>query len=131
MDGGYTIFRHDRAEREGGGVLIAVKDNLDCRRRSDLETGLEMLCVELNLVCCSKLVISAIYRPPDSTPSYDFHSVTEFTSHLNNSARFLKSHCLIIGDSKYPAIKSIEGCSFLNSMNSADSAAEYFGLNNN
>ena len=32
--------------KEGGGVLIAVNDNLDCRRRSDLDLGLEMLCVE-------------------------------------------------------------------------------------
>ena len=60
LDSGYTILRRDRAEREGGGVLIAVMDNLDCRRRSDLETGLEMLCVELNLACSSKIVISAI-----------------------------------------------------------------------
>ena len=70
MDTGYTNFRRDRAEREGGGVLIALKDNLDCLRRSDLETGLEMLCVELNLACSSKIVISAIYGPPDSTSSY-------------------------------------------------------------
>ena len=124
LDTGYTIFRRDRAEREGGGVFIAVKDNLDCRRTSDLETGLEMLCVELNLACSSrsKIVISAIYRPPDSTPSYDFHSVTEFTSHLNNSARLLKSHSLVLGDFNYPAIKWIEGCGFSNSTNSADSA---------
>ena len=122
LDTGYTIFRRDRAERKGGGVLIAVKDNLNCRRRSNLETGLEMLCVELNLACSSKIVISAIYRPPDSTPSYDFHSVTEFTSHLNNSARLLKNHSLILGDFNYPAIKWIEGCGFSNSTNSAESA---------
>ena len=54
LDTGYTIFRRDRAEREGGGVFIAIKDNLDCRRRSDVETGLEMLCVELNLACSSR-----------------------------------------------------------------------------
>ena len=33
LDTGYTIFRRDRAEREGGGVLIAVKDNLNVMRR--------------------------------------------------------------------------------------------------
>ena len=122
MDTDYTIFRRDRAEREGGDVLIALKDNLDSRRRSDLETGIEMLFVELNRACSSKLVISAIYRPPDSTPSHDFHSVTEFTSHLNNSARLLKSHSLILGVFIYPAIKWIEGCGFPNSTNSADFA---------
>ena len=122
LDTGYTIFRRDRAEGEGGGVLIAVKDNLNYRRRSNLETRLEMLCVELNLACSSKIVISAIYRPPDSTPSYDFHSVMEFTSHLNNSARLVKNHSLILRDFNYPAIKWIEGCGFSNSTNSVDSA---------
>ena len=91
-------------------------------RRSDLETALEILCVELNLAWSSKIAISAIYRPPDSTPSYDFHSIAEFTSHLNNSASLLKSHSLILGDFNYPAIKWIEGCGFSNSTNSADSA---------
>ena len=104
-------------------MLIAVKDNLNCRRRSNLETGLEMLCVELNLAFSSiKIVISAIYRQPDSTPSYDSHSVTEFTSHPNNSASLLKSHSLILRDFNYAAINWIEGCGFSNSTNSADSA---------
>ena len=104
-------------------MLIAVKDNLNCRRRSNLETGLEMLCVELNLAFSSiKIVISAIYRPPDSTPSYDSHSVSEFTSHPNNSASLLKSHSSILGDFNYATINWIEGCGFSNSTNSADSA---------
>lgn len=65
---------------------------------------------------------SVIYRPHDFTPSYDFHSVTEFKSHLNNSARLLTSHSLILGDFNYPAINWIEGRGFSNSTNSADSA---------
>ena len=41
LDTGYTIFRRDRAEREGEGVLIAVKDNLDCRRNGEsLKAGI-------------------------------------------------------------------------------------------
>lgn len=43
LDTGYTILRRDKAKREGGGVLITLKDVLDYRRRSDLETGLEVL----------------------------------------------------------------------------------------
>ena len=115
MDTGYTILRRDKAKREGGGVLITLKDVLDYRRRSDLETGLEVLCVELNLACSSKIVISAIHRPPDSKPSYDFPFASKFTS-------LLKSHLLILGDFNYPAIRWIEGCGFSNSTNSADSA---------
>ena len=96
-------------------MLITLKDVLDYRRRSDLEAGLEVLCVELNLACSSKIVISAIHRPPDSKPSYNFPFAFEFTS-------LLKSHLLILGDFNYPAIRWIEGCGFSNSTNSADSA---------
>ena len=81
-----------------------------------------MLCFELQVACSSKIVISAIYRPPDSTPSYDFHFATDFTSHLNDSARLIKGHSLILGDFNDPAIKWIEGCRFSNSTNSVDSA---------
>ena len=56
------IFRRDRAEHEGGGVSKALKDNLDCCRRFDLETGLEMICVELNLAYSSKITDRDIYR---------------------------------------------------------------------
>ena len=81
-----------------------------------------MVCVELNLACSSKIMVSAIYRPPDSTPSYDLQSVIDLTSHLNNSARLFKSHSLILGDFNYPAIKWIEGSGISNSGSSADSA---------
>ena len=95
LDTGYTIFRRDRAEREGGGVFIAVKDNLDCRRTSDLETGLEMLCVELNLACSSKIVISAIYRPPDSTPLHQAMISTPSRSlHLTSITLLVSSRAI-------------------------------------
>ena len=41
---GYNIFRFDRANRRGGGVLPAINSRLSCNRRFDLEIeGVEML----------------------------------------------------------------------------------------
>ena len=34
---GYNIFRFDRANRRGGGLLSAINSRLSCNRRFDLE----------------------------------------------------------------------------------------------
>lgn len=40
---GYSIFRRDRRDQRGGGVLLATKSHLPCVRRYDLEVDAEML----------------------------------------------------------------------------------------
>ena len=48
---GYNVFRRDRTERIGGGVLIAVKADLHAIRRQDLaRIEIELVVVELNNV---------------------------------------------------------------------------------
>ena len=50
---GYFIFRRDRAEKIGGGVLVAVRDNLHATRRFDLEKeNMEFVVVKLALNNC-------------------------------------------------------------------------------
>ena len=47
---GYSIFRRDRVGKIGGGVLVAVRDNLHATRRFDLEKeNMEFVVVELAL----------------------------------------------------------------------------------
>ena len=123
LDTGYMIFRCDRIEQMGGGVLIAVKNDLNCCRRSDLETDLEMVCIELNLLGSSKILLSTVYRPPDTTPSNNHTAANQLNMHMRNSAtRLLKSNSIIVGDFKYPNIQWTEGCSFSGSTSSADAA---------
>ena len=40
---GYNIFRRDRCNRGGGGVLLAIKDQTSCIQGTDLETEPEIL----------------------------------------------------------------------------------------
>ena len=46
----YNIFRRDRSNRRGGGVLLAIKDQISSIQRTDLETESEMLALEILLV---------------------------------------------------------------------------------
>lgn len=62
----YSIFRRDRACKTGGGVLIAVKSDLQAIRRDDLERdNTEMVAVEI-FTSSKSLILYTFYRPPDS-----------------------------------------------------------------
>ena len=59
-------FRKDRTNNSYGGVIIYVKENIPCKRRSDLEIdGVECIWLEIKLK--AKIVLlSVFYRPPNS-----------------------------------------------------------------
>ena len=66
----HSPFRRDRCDRPGGGVVIYVRDNIYCKRRSDLEfQGLEAVWIELSIKS-KKLLIGGCYRPPNSNAAY-------------------------------------------------------------
>ena len=45
----YDVYRRDRGEdKRGGGVLIAIKNDVASTRRTDLETNCELVVVEVN-----------------------------------------------------------------------------------
>jgi hypothetical protein len=79
---GYSIFRRDRVRKIGGGVLVAVKNNivLHVTRRLDLRCR------------CQSTLLYTFYRPPDSCP--------DAIQHLNSSLQDThESSCVIlIGD---------------------------------
>ena len=63
---GYSIFRRDRACKAGGGVLIAVKSDLQAIRSDDLERdNTEMVPVEI-FTSSKSLILYTFYRPTDS-----------------------------------------------------------------
>lgn len=101
----------------GGGVLLAVKSSFPSRRRIDLETELEMVCVELNLNRSSKILISVVHRPPNCNSDFSDH----FSTFLINCSRITNSHSIIMGDFNFPDIKWIEHCGFVDFQTSADS----------
>ena len=95
-----TVFRRDRTDRIGGGVLVAVKPGIQVTRRHDLETDNTELIVTEFLKSNSKpVVLYTLYRPPDSTP--------DVFQLLNNSLQrnHEPSRIVLIGDFNLPSVK--------------------------
>ena len=91
----YTLFRCDRQSR-GGGVLIAVNDNIPCQKLSSPE-NLEATCVRLNLP--NPITVCVIYAPPNSTSIY-YETLFTFISNLSKTSGKL----IILGDFNFPDI---------------------------
>ena len=62
--------------RQGGGVMIFVRNNIPATRRHDLETDCELLWIELCLKP-STILLGIFYRPP--------HNDSKYLSYLQHS----------------------------------------------
>lgn len=68
---GYNIFRRDRSEGRGGGVMMYIKDHINCHQICwPFDHNLE--CIGLNIVLSSEMsfVLIVVYRPPSSNDFY-------------------------------------------------------------
>ena len=62
----YKSIRKDR-NRNGGGVVIYVREQISFRDRNDLVSdSLEMICIEIERPHSKPFLLSAWYRPPNS-----------------------------------------------------------------
>ena len=103
---GYNIFRKDRCNRRGGGVLIAIRNHISCIHRSDLEVKLEMIALEIrpNPTIC--VLLSAFYRPPDADELF----LSQFREFLVKYSRTGLSNLVVTGDFNFPHIDWNLGC---------------------
>ena len=71
---GFSIYRHDRVSRCGGGVLVFVNDQPKLKRQDDLENlDLEVIWLEVFPIKSKRsLFISGIYCPPWYSLADDF-----------------------------------------------------------
>ena len=90
---GFNMFRQDRVDKSGGGVLIAVKECLDVTRRTDLKIdGVEVLVVQLSKAHNKPVILYVFYHPPGSS-SHDLEILN--SSLLSNP----ESSCIVlVGD---------------------------------
>ena len=68
---GYDVVRKDRERngRNGGGVCIYVRSNINFKPRADLSpNNLECLTVEISKPRSKPFLVSTWYRPPQSSP---------------------------------------------------------------
>ena len=94
---GYTIYRRDRGERAGG-VLVAIKRDIQSSRRNDLEReSTELVVVELRNGHDKPVLLYCFYHP-DIAPE----PLTQLNSSLQENG---ESSCLILwGDFNLPEL---------------------------
>jgi exonuclease III len=61
----YNIYRNDRADRKGGGVMLAVKENFKCREiLNKTINDNEALAVEIETEKNKSILVASVYVPP-------------------------------------------------------------------
>ena len=68
VNGYQKPFRRDRRQNGGGGLLVYVKNEVSCKRRSDLENEqLECIWLEVKPKKSKPFLVGHVYRPPNSS----------------------------------------------------------------
>ena len=97
LSSNYNIYRRDRLGKDGG-VLLALRDNICCYRRCDLETDCEILWCEVHFNPCSTYFIGVYYRSPSSDMAY-------LTKLVQSLEKFPPScNILLLGDFNLPNV---------------------------
>ena len=67
INGFHSPFRRDREENRGGGILVYVRECINCVRRKDLESDeLENIWVEIKQPNSKSFLLYVLYRHPDA-----------------------------------------------------------------
>ena len=70
IDGFQNIIRKDRT-RHGGGVVIYVKNYIKYFERSDLDSNLESVSIELKINYSKPIIVSTIYKAESKVKIYE------------------------------------------------------------
>lgn len=109
MSDNYNIFRKDRSEssieeHRGGGVLIAIKKEIDCDEYSIPEMeNLESICIKIPLKNGSLFIYCLYIQPTKDMEKYEAH-----VDALNKLKIGNNDSLLITGDFNLPSVQWIE-----------------------
>lgn len=97
---GFSMFRQDRLERKGGGVLIYIRDYLCCRevKFSSKPEAIETVWAEITHQHGKKLIIGNIYRPPNTCILQD----QIMFGHITEACK--SGEIVLMGDFNFPNI---------------------------
>ena len=82
----FTLFRKDRDTR-GGGVLIAVRQNINCSLLSS-PSDLEVLAVEFTSILPFPLILCVVYSPPNPCQDY-FRKLLSYLHTLFSTTKYV------------------------------------------
>ncbi len=71
---GYNLHRRDRTGKKGGGLAVYVREHLPALHRNDLaHPAVEAIWLEVKAVGSKPILVSHVYRPPDSPAEWFDH----------------------------------------------------------
>ena len=114
----YQIYRKDRCRNRWGGIIIAVRTDLQSTLVTDFDTNCECLWVKVITKTEKPVYVSAFYR----SDVKDVKSLEEYQESLRKASRFKKAHFIIGGDFNLPSMDWPNMClkpkaSYVNSHN--------------
>ncbi len=97
---GYTTFEKSRVNKNGGGILLYIKNNLNpVLLEKPLITNVDALYIQIKNQCGTKLTLILIYRPP-AQPVQTDSDIFDQISDISDT-----HHAVILGDFNLPLIK--------------------------
>ena len=94
---GYKVYRKNQAA-SGGGVLIAVKDEFNCKDVPELDSDCELIWAKVKLIGNGTLCLCSHYRHNVS----DKESTTNFMTSVQRACSIRNASVLIGGDFNFP-----------------------------
>ena len=95
---GYKFINRNRTKGIGGGVACYIKDNINWKRRTDLENqNIESLWVEISISNSKSFLIATFYRPPINSKYLPSNFDNIFNDQLSNASRE-KKEIIVLGD---------------------------------
>ena len=96
----YNVFRQDRTSANGGGILLAVKNTLQCKLLNSMSINrCEVLFADVKFTNSEYIRYVVVYRPPDT----NLDDSKELFKLIYENLRNIK-HFLITGDLNLPDI---------------------------
>ena len=96
----HDIIRKDRT-RQGGRSSYLCKKDLSFKKRLDLDLDIESISIELGNKYVKSIIISTLYRPPDSLVEL-FDLIEKLVSNIDQE----NNKCIIAGDFNCDLLKT-------------------------
>jgi hypothetical protein len=118
---GYSLYRQDRLQANGGGVCAFVRNSIQVLPLPDISSiceGLQQIWLQVQLNKCKSFVLCVAYRPPNSPPSllvvFLMPNVISALSKCKDLRILGDLNCDMLQQSKPESRALLEVCSSLN-----------------